>query len=225
MSEDEKPEEKKNGNDSSTPDGVNLPPIGPSSLPKPDDFDLRKSSKEAADARKRAKAEQKARKKKKKGKRSHPTDAYAPLKKSGGGKGCFGCIFLALVAVVLVIGGLVGYFFWFSIYVYKNAGYEVVQMDDMGETASFIEEPEVESVLAHPQIEYLAETTTRPIVFVGRDVVLSGTFEEKVTFKGWKVTLEEGTVFKKDFEVYGLEMVDKGAVIEGELSGSVLQQD
>ena len=218
MSDEEKKDESPEKEESEIDDGADIKPPEVS-LPVPDEFDLELSNSIETNARERAKAERKERKKK----RKHPTDAHKPLKRES--KGVLGCIFLFLTAVILVLAVSVGYFFYWSVYPYKKAGYEIITNQTEDSFFTINEEPEMESLYLASKIVYDVETTSEKVVFVGGNVTLAGTFEEKVTFRGGKLTVAEGAVFKDELEVYAINFSDKGAVREGEITGSVLSQE
>ncbi len=213
--------EENKDSDKEPSDEKSVDPPKVKSVPVPDEFDKDSADSAIVNARERAKAEQRMRKKKKKD-RSHPLDGFSPLKKSDG-NGFFGCIIAALsFAFVLIVAAIIG-LYWWAIRPYKEAGYEIISESENG-FIIFTEAPEVESLVFVWEVEYLAPSTPKRIVFVGDTVTLSGTFEEKVVFRGKKLILEEGTVFRKDLEVYGAEMIDRGATVEGETQGSVMSQ-
>ncbi|MGY8642703.1 MAG: hypothetical protein ACKVJU_16595 [Verrucomicrobiales bacterium] len=205
---------EENGDEKISPPEINLP--------VPDEFNtsMTDTSVKQADARARAKAEKQRRKQKRRG---HPTDTYEPLKKRK--KGRCGCIWMFLVVVFLVIFGVPLYFSSWAIKPYKDAGYEVVKTEKSGQLLTVTEAPDVETIYTVRKVSYQAESTPKKIVFVGSDVTISGTFADKVTFKGGKLTIVEGTLFQGDLEVHAIQMIDEGSTCQGELMGSVLMQE
>lgn len=217
MSDDSNEENKEDAKSGDENKEISPPPIN---LPIPDEFD--ESLTDTAVRRTDAKAHKKAEKeRRKKGGRKHPTDTYSPLKKSGG-RGCCGCVALLLIVGILSLVGGGAYFAWWAIKPYADAGYEVVQ--DTKNPISVSEAPEMETIYIGNQIDYSPLRTPKKIVFVGSEVTISGTFEDKVTFKGAKLTILEGTLFKGDLEIYAAELADEGSTLEGDLTGKVIKQ-
>ncbi|MCB1235395.1 MAG: hypothetical protein KDM91_10010 [Verrucomicrobiae bacterium] len=193
------------------------PPPPPLKLPDPDGFGNPNQQQEVN--RERAKEAKKNRKKKD---RRHPSDPYEPLKKKRGGCGC-GCLSAALLTVLLVGGGIVGGLVHLSKEVEREfKDFEMVRLDP--NTKNVTEAPEKPTVLMGGQVLYEAPETHTEIAFIGGAWWLSGTFHEKVYFRGGQLTLEPGSKFLKGLDVKAALFDAGSAEIEGGMTGSVMHQ-
>ncbi|MCB1232635.1 MAG: hypothetical protein KDN19_20480 [Verrucomicrobiae bacterium] len=189
------------------------PPPPPISLPKPDGFgDINRATSHA-------KEKEKASKKKKKNERRHPKDGYEKIRNKKGGGGC-GCLLALLIILLLPAGGA---FLWINQLktdLTTNQGYEWVTV----KTKNVNEAPASKTAYLGLQVLYEVPETTSEVTFVGGAWWLSGTFHEKVTFRGGQLTLEPGSKFLKGLDVQAAKLDIGNAEITGELTGKILQQ-
>lgn len=188
------------------------PPPKPVNLPNPDGFgDINRASKQAKD---KAKAEKK---KKKKNQRSHPKDGYDKIRNKKGG-GC-GCLLALLFLVLLPIGG--GFLWINSIKtdLTGEQGYSWITVKEKNVT----EAPTEKTAYFGAQVLYEVPETNTEVAFIGGSWWLSGTFYEKVTFRGAQLTLEPGSKFLKGIDVQAAKL-DTGNAEISEISGSIMHQ-
>lgn len=160
--------------------------------------------------------------KKKKKDRSHPTDAYPPLKRKRGCGGCCGCLggLAALLVLLLIAGGVI--VAWYGPVRYVSEGYTVVNLES--EDATVDTAPaEATFYIAPGRITYTAPITNVPVAFLGRELAIEGDFLEAASLTGVKVTVTDKSRFAKDLEVIAAEFTDLGMTLKGELTGRVIK--
>lgn len=187
------------------------PPPKPVTLPNPDGFgDINRASKQAKE---KAKAEKKNKKK-----RRHPKDAYAKIKNKKGG----GCLMAFLFLVVVPVGAA---FLWINAIKTDLTVKQEYQWMTIKEP-SVTEAPAEKTAYLHLGLNALYEVpeTKTEVAFVGGNWWLSGTFHEKVTFRGVQLTLEPGSRFLKGLDVQAAKLDIGDAEIEGDLTGQILHQ-
>ncbi len=151
--------------------------------------------------------------------RSHPTDAYPPLKKKKGGCcGCVGSATLALTSLFIVLVGAVAYF---GPGRFVAKGYTVVRLET-AETMISVP-PDVATLYIGQMITYKPPVTTVPVAILAQEMIVSGDFHDEVSLNGIKVTALSTARFAKNLEVYAAEFFDKGITLKGELDGLVMR--
>lgn len=161
-------------------------------------------------------------KKKKKPDRTHPTDAYPPLKRKRGCGGCCGCLggFAALLFLLLIAGGSLVARHGPGRYV--SEGYTVVNLEK--EEAIVDTAPtEATFYIAPGKITYTAPITNVPVAFMGRELEIEGDFLEATSLTGVKIKVTDKSRFAKDLEVIAAEFTDLGMTLKGGLTGRVIK--
>lgn len=162
----------------------------------------------------------KRRQKKKKKDRSHPTDAYPPLKTKGS-CGCGGCFGGAALALILVLGGLAASIGWYGPGRFVSRGYEVV---NAGPDAVIEVAPTQATVyLSQGKIDWQVPVTTVPVALIAREIHVVGDFHDEASLTAVKATATERARFAKNLEVRALEFTDLGLTLKGELRGRVMK--
>ena len=190
-------------------------PLPENLLPKPDRFPVEEPDLE--EEKKRAKRQKKAQKKKRKWR--HPKDAYEKIKDRASLGGCF-VLALLLILVPLLFVAYLGYR-EYDHFVNEERFTSVYQSSN-----TVIEEPPGQDTLYWGfNTSYQSdEPTEREIAIVGGSWWLSGTFTEKVYFRGFQLVLEPGARFEKGLDVKAIRLDAGEAVINGDFSGSVMFQ-
>lgn len=183
-------------------------------LPKPDGFgDINRASQ-------LTKEQIKAEKKRKKKERRHPKDGYQPLKEKKSCSGA-GCLFLFVLLIFLPVGGAALWVNHLKTEFTDNQGYSWITIREK----NLVTAPEEKTAYLGAQVLYEAPETHAEVAFIGGSWWLSGTFHEKVSFRGGQLTLEPGSRFLKGLDVEAAKFIDNGAEITGELTGRIMQQE
>lgn len=188
------------------------PPSPPPIMPTPDIVDGSKAGPTYGGDPTKQKAE--------KGKRKHPLDPYAPLKKRKG-CGCCGCLGGGVAVIVALFLVLVLVIAWAGPARYLFRGYEVVNLED--EMTTITTAPTEPTYYLGQKIDYQAPATSVSIAILGTEVSLSGKFEKSVSVTAAKFFGKPSTAIAGDLEVYAAEFYDEGIQLNGELSGSVMK--
>ena len=188
------------------------PPPKPVNLPTPDGFgDINRASQLA---------KQKAKKEKKnKKQRKHPKDSYEKLR-PGRTFGCGGCLFALIVIVALPLGAGALWLNSQHAEFTTRQGYLPVRVQEKNVT----EAPSGKTVFVGGQVLYEVPETRQEVAFLGGSWWLSGTFHEKVTFRGVQLVLEPGSKFMKGLDVQAASLDIGDAIIKGEIEGKILHQ-
>ena len=198
-----------NQSDSSLHDDI-APPPQIVNLPKPDGLD-------DPNQRARVNKEKKKKKKRRAKERQHPTDAYEPIKNARRGCGCFGYLLLLL----FVIAAAIGWMGWqLQEEFVTEKGFEWINV----KSQNLVTAPEAETVYLGAKVSYEAPETAVEAVFAGGLWWLSGTFHEKVYFKGIQLNLEPDARFLNGLHVDALLFDASEAEIQGEITGKILKQ-
>ncbi|MDF1816224.1 MAG: hypothetical protein P1V20_28750 [Verrucomicrobiales bacterium] len=189
---------------------VNLPPI---KLPEPDPFDTTKSNEGKNSFLKKKKKQDK-----KKGR--HPLDRYQDVRKAKKGMGCCGGIGCFALIVVLLVVGAAGYGGYLLFGDFKD--YTIVQLEGAEETISTAP-GEPTFYFGKGKVVYNAPQSSVPIGVFGSEVEVSGEFFDNLSIRSPRVTLRSGTHVHKNLNIFAVEYIDEGAVVDGKKSGKTLQ--
>tara|TARA_R110002096_G_scaffold387551_3_gene581778 strand:+ start:563 stop:1195 length:633 start_codon:yes stop_codon:yes gene_type:complete len=152
--------------------------------------------------------------------RSHPTDAYPPLKKRRACVGACGCLAVAATLIFLMVA-LIVIVSCFGPGRPLFDDYEIVNLDETNKTIT--EAPIEPTYYIGQNISYLAPVTKVPIAIFGTDVVLAGDFHETITVTASKITGRPTARFAKDLVLYTKQFTNDGILLKGERKGIVIK--
>lgn len=205
---DDSPKKEQPG--SSLPENI-APPPPFVDLPKPDGL-------EEPNQQSRVNKDKKKKKKKRSKERQHPLDAYEPVRHARRGCGCFGLLFILLVA----IAGAAGWMGW-QLRKEFVTGRDFAWVNVKGQNLAAA--PDSSTVYLGAKVFYEAPETPVEVVFAGGMWWLSGTFQEKVHFRGVKLALEPDARFLKGLQVDAVFFDPGEAEIPEDFTGRILKQE
>lgn len=159
--------------------------------------------------------------KKKKKERTHPTDAYPPLRQKKGCGGCLGCVGGLTLSVVLLAALLAGLAAYYGPGRFVSQDYTLVKLETQ-EASLQVAPTEATVYLAPGTVRYQASVTSVPIAIIAREIVAEGDFLDEASFTAVKVTATEKARFAKNLEVFAAEFNDEGLTLKGDLTGRVI---
>ncbi|NNE93036.1 MAG: hypothetical protein HKN23_15430 [Verrucomicrobiales bacterium] len=201
-----------------TPPSINLPP--------PDKFDVSQGEDLEAvlERNRQIKEENTTVSKKQKRKWRKEKRKLDPGEARDRRRNCCGCLLLFVLFLVVPSVIIPGWIIYKAVSGPAKAGFETVDYTKESGVVTVDEAPGDKTLILASWLIYQAEKTPHELNIVAQDVTVSGIFEKDVVIHGVYVTLEKGTVFRGNVDVNAVEVIDKGASVEGKTGGRVFFQ-